>query len=83
MMARIGVRRDLAVSFLIMNQRVLTDRRYFAALMPGLRCLMFRHVGSGNNNRQAGLSGNENAQTTVPDWGNNPPRYTNGPSRLL
>ena len=65
MMARIGVRRDLAVSFLIMNQRVLTDRRYFAALIPGLRGLMFHEAGSGNNNRQAGLSGYENAQTTV------------------
>ena len=82
MMARIGVRRDLAVSFLIMNRRVLTDRRYVASLMPGLRGLMFHYVGSGNNNRQASLSGNENAHTTVPDWGKNP-RYTNGPSRLL
>ena len=82
MMARIGVRRDLAVSFLIMIQRVLTDRRYCSALIPGLRGLMFHYVGSGNNNRQAGLSGNEKAQTTVRDWGNNP-RYANGPSRLL
>jgi len=82
MMARIGVRRDMAVSFLIMNQRVLRDRRYLAALMRGLRGLMSHYVGSENNNRQAGLSGNENAQTTGPDWGNNP-RYTNGLSRLI
>jgi hypothetical protein len=65
-----------------MNQSVLTDRRYFAALMRGLRGLMSHNVESENNNRQAGLSGNENAQTTVLDWGKNP-RYTNGLSRLI
>jgi hypothetical protein len=40
-----------------MNQRDLTDRRYFAVSMRGLRGPMSHYSGSGSDNRQAGLSG--------------------------
>jgi len=49
-----------------MNQRVLTDRRYIAALMRGLRGLMSHYLGSENNTRQAGLSGNDDHRSNIP-----------------
>jgi hypothetical protein len=65
-----------------MNQRALTIRRYFAALIRGLRRLTSHYAGSRNNKRQADLGGIENAQTTVLERGNSP-RYSHRLSQLL